>query len=218
MKNVRQIKQVSAVILSLALSMGGSLPASAAKLGGSCSKLKSTTILGSKVLKCTKKGSKKVWVSAGTAYGTSRAPAPIGKAVKIEAANYTLTSVQEGIDSWICEENSFNDGCTWNDDFDIVVDPSSTKRWIRFNLDVTNPGSKIIEPYFGDVGVVVNGKISWQGWMQPSVTGGISDLTILGGSSDSGAVYVQIAKSAQPTQLVLRPNLFESKFYFFKLN
>ena len=123
-----------------------------------------------------------------------------------------------GIDAWICEENSFNDGCTWGDGFDVIVDPTSTKKWLRFNIDVTNNGSDIFEPYFGDVGVIVGGKIIWQGWLQPTVSGGVDDLTVLPGTTDSGALYVQIPKGSSATQLVLRPNLFEKKFYFFKTN
>lgn len=205
-----------ALLLTLTLLAAGSTPAFAAKAGGSCSKVNSTTVSGTKLLKCTKKGSKKVWVSAGVAYGTSGAPAPIGKNVKIGSANFDLQSVEEGIDGWICEENSFNDGCTWDDDFNVVVDPTSTSKWLRFNLDVTNSGSDIYEPYFGDVGVIVNGKITWQGWLQPTVSGGIDDLTVLSGTTDSGSLYVQVPKGSSPTQLILRPSLFEKKFYFFK--
>lgn len=214
--NKKQLKVSGSVLLTIALVLGGSTAASAAKAGGSCSKVNSTTVSGSKLLKCTKKGSKKVWVSAGTAYGSSSAPAPIGSSVKIGSASFALTSVEEGIDSWICDENSFNDGCTWGDGLDVIVDPASTKKWLRFNMDVTNNGSDIFEPYFGDVGVIVNGKIIWQGWLQPTVSGGVDDLTVLTGTTDSGALYVQIPKGSTTTQLVLRPNLFEKKFYFFK--
>lgn len=216
--NKNKLKAGGAVLIALALVFGGATAASAAKAGGSCSKVNSTSVSGSKLLKCTKKGSKKVWVSAGIAYGTSAAPAPVGTAVKVGTASFALTSVEEGIDAWICEENSFNDGCTWGDGFDVIVDPTSSKKWLRFNIDVTNNGSDIFEPYFGDVGVIVGGKIIWQGWLQPTVSGGVDDLTVLPGTTDSGALYVQIPKGSSATQLVLRPNLFEKKFYFFKTN
>lgn len=218
MRSTLKAQSVLALVLAAGLAFSGSVAANAAAAGGTCTKLNSTTISGSKILKCTKKGSKKVWVSAGIAYGTSGAPAPIGKAIKIGSGNYTLTSVEEGIDEWICEENSFNNGCTWDDDFEVIVDPTSTKKWVRFNFDVSNAGSGILEPYFGDVGVVSKGKISWQGWLQPTVDGAVDDLTILSGSMDSGALYVQVPKSLSYTQLVLRPNLFENSFYFFNTN
>lgn len=212
----KTFKAAGAVLIATSLIIGGATPAMAAKAGGSCSKVNSTTVSGTKLLKCTKKGSKKVWVSAGIAYGTSAAPAPVGTAVKIGTASFTLESVEEGIDAWICDENSFNDGCTWDDDFNTVVDPAATKKWLRFNVDVENTGSSIYEPYFGDVGVVVNGKITWQGWLQPTVSGGLDDLTVLSGTTDSGDLYVQVPKGSSPTQLILRPNLFEKKFSFFK--
>ena len=211
-------KSLLALALGVSLIFSGSIAANAASAGGSCTKLNATTVSGTKILKCSKKGSKKVWVSSGIAYGTSGAPAPIGKAVKIGSGNYTLTSVEEGIDQWVCEQNGFNGGCTYDDDFEVVVDPTSTTRWVRFNFNVSNRASGILEPYFGDVGVVSNGKISWQGWLQPTVDGGVDDLTILPKSMDAGSLYVQMPKSSTYSQLVLRPSLFEKRFYFFNTN
>jgi hypothetical protein len=216
MKSIVGIKSLLPFVLASTLVFSAPGAANAASSGSLCSKLNATKISGTKILKCTKKGKKKVWVSVGIAYGTSGAPAPIGKAIKIGNGNYTLTSVEDGIDEWVCEQNSFNSGCTYDEEFNSVVDPASTKRWVRFNLSVSNLSSGILEPYFGDVGVVAAGKISWQGWRQPSVDGRLDDLTILSRSKDTGSLYVQIPKSVTFTQLVLRPSLWDKNFFFFR--
>ncbi len=222
MATIRFGKSIAAATLALGLVFSSGIVASeaaAVKVGAKCSTLKKKTTVGLKTYTCVKSGSKKVWKLTYTApaLGSVKRPVPLGTSFKIGNFKYTLNSYIDDASTYVCAENMFNDGCTYDDNYDGIPDPYGTTRWVQFNVTAENLGSNPEEPYIAEVGAVVGGKLVSQGIFGPAVSDDLNDMTILPGFSDSGSLYLELDFGKYPSQMVLIPSAWDNKYYFFKL-
>ncbi|MEN9923534.1 MAG: hypothetical protein RIS09_1048 [Actinomycetota bacterium] len=218
-------KLVSAILVSILTlgSMSFALiePASAAKIknGASCKTVGKVVNQKGKKFKCTKTGKKKVWKEIKAApLGSLQRPVPFGTSLRIGDFKYALTSIQPGVNQEICNFNMFNDGCTTNGNFDPIPDPAYDETWYRFIFTAQNVGNQALDPTFEDIGVSSLGTVEWEGIFQPVAPDRLKDLTVLPGSTATGAWYVSVKNGSIPTLLVVQIGYWDKKLYFFKLS
>lgn len=211
------MKKIAAVSLAVGLLLGTGTVAQAAgeKVGGSCSKVNSVASASGKAIKCTKKGSKKVWAEYKPKASSSD-PVPFGAWFKTGDWRVRILAVNDGVSDFICAENMFNDGCDINDDFEGVPIEGDTSRWVEVYMEVQNATKEDESPYFGDIGFLNKGKVNWQGMFQPAVENGSSDITLIPNGKSETSFYVYLKNGLGTSVVAIKPNLFESKTYYFK--
>lgn len=205
-----------AVLVALSLTLATPAFAATAKAGAACPTLNKTTVVNGVTLKCTSKSGKKVWVAQPKVFGTLANPVPAGQPFKAGTWEITVSDITDDVSDSVCEANMFNSGCTTDDDFNSVVDPKSDKRWVRIGVTVVNRGKTTDSPVFGDVGILSNGRIYWNGIFQPSTDEIIQSSDLIPGGSIEGALFVNLAKTASLGSIAIKTNLFSSSIYYFK--
>ncbi len=215
-------KSVGAIALALGLVLSsgiGATEAATVKAGGKCTTLNKKSTVGLKTYTCVKSGKKKVWklTSTAPALGSAKRPVPVGTSLKIGNFKFTFNEYVDDASWYVCSENMFNDGCTYDDNYDGMPDPDATTRWVQFNVTATNMGDETEEPYIAEVGVVAGGKLISQGIFGPTVSDDLGDIAIMPGFSDTGSLYVQLDISKDPSQMVLIPSAWDNKYYFFNV-
>jgi len=201
----------------IALSLVSASPANAAtKAGSACPTLNKTATVSGVTLKCTAKSGKKVWVAQPKVYGTLSNPAPAGTAVKAGDWLITVTEVTDDASEAVCAANMFNSGCTTDDDYNSIVDPQSTKRWVRIGVTVVNRGKSTDAPVMGDVGVLSKGRIYWNGIFQPTTDEIMQNADLTPGGSMDGALFVNLPKGVDAGTIAIKPALFSSNIFYFK--
>lgn len=205
----------------------GMVPAQAApKSGSACSKVNQTSGSGSNKLKCAKVNGKLVWASAGngSTLGTVSNPVPMGTAQLAGDFVYRIDGIDFGIDAEICDTNSFNDGCTINDDFDGIVDPNATFNWAGVRITATNKTDKISKP--AELFMKTFSLVMPNGQLLKSQAFALGDgdftkVEVIPGGTGSGRLFFQVPKSIKTlkTLMVIRSLSFStgSKDYYFTL-
>ena len=156
--------------------------------------------------------------------GSISMPVPASSPLKIGTLTYTIDKVLFNVDSAVCAGNGLNSGCKLDDNFNAVVDPTSTTSWVAVNFTVQNSGADIANPAGFLTGfnlVLSNGQLLEN---QDFVVGypRLSDVRIIPGGSGSGAVMVQVPKSVTSLKsfLVIRDSShgFSTNDYYFQIS
>lgn len=213
------MKKLATLSLAVALALGGGVSSHAAgeKVGATCSKVNAVSSASGKAIKCTKKGSKKVWAEYKPKASSSDA-VPMGAWFKTGDWRVRILAVNDNMSEFICAENMFNDGCDLNDDFEGVPDPAVDSRWVEVYMEVQNATKSDESPYFGDIGFLNKGRVNWQGMFQPAVENGASDITLVPNGKSEVGFYVFLKNGLGTSVVAIKPNLFESKTFYFKAN
>lgn len=204
-------KKVISVAVSALLISGFGLPgaSSAVKAGSKCSKAGVTTGSGSKKLTCTKGKKGLSWAKTPeSTVGTARNPVPLGSKAKIGSLEYTISRINSSADAEICAGNAYNTGCTFDSNFNSIVDPNSKISWTAVEFQISNLGNEIAKPggfekqfYL----VLSNGQLL-EAELFVTWPSNLYEVQVIPGGSGKGSVAFAIPKSgnAPSNLLVLR--------------
>lgn len=221
------IRKALAVVFCFFLSSNLIFGAQAAvKSGSSCKKINQTSGSGSNKFTCKKVNNKLVWVStpAASPMGSALNPIPMGESFRVGEFTYRIDSIEFGLDKEICENNSFNEGCTFDNNFNAIVDPNSTIYWAGVTLTATNKSSEIAKP--GSLYIKTFSLVLPSGQLLGSdifAFGGndFSEVQVIPGGSGTGKIFFQIPKTIKSLKSILvirdRSSLLDVKDYYFKL-
>lgn len=207
--------KLAAVLTALSLFIAGPVFA-ANKAGAACPTVNKSVVVNGVTLKCTSKAGKKIWVAQPKIYGTLANPVPAGTPFKAGNWEITVTGITDNDSEAVCAANMFNSGCTTDDDFNSIVDPKSDKRWVRIGVTVANRGKTTDSPVMGDVGILSNGRIYWNGIFQPSTDEIIQSADLIPGGSIEGALFVNLPKNVALGSIAIKTAIFSSSIYYFK--
>lgn len=197
------------------LLVAGPAEANTVRVNGKCDKVNSVASVSGKAVKCVKSGSKLTWKTYKPK-ATSRDAVPFGANMNIGSWTAKVVKMNNDVSRFICAENMFNDGCTYDGNYNGIPDPSSKKRWVEFVFEVRNRSKDDLSPSMGDVGVLNKGKVTWQGLFQPSTDDNPQNITLIPRGKSRVSYYVFLDKKIRPDTVVLKPEFFGSKTFFFK--
>ena len=214
----------SALLIILSLSVASAPSGQAAKAGKKCSKAGVTMGTGSQKLTCVKKGKSLVWnKTPESTLGSVSSPIPFGTPLKIGSIEYSIIGVNKSADEMICKGNSFNKGCTFDDNLNAIVDPKSPTSWVTVKFSVKNLGSQIVKPGAVDKNffvVLSNGQLLEQEIfvMFPQ---SLFEVQVIPGGAAVGEVPFALPKSGATLSnlLVLRDtsDFFKQRDYYFQV-
>ena len=208
--------------------------ASAATVGKTCTKVGQTSGSGAMKLTCKKISGKLKWTSTPVKEAVTPKPSPSAVAAKagsfsmpIEGGiyaqvgdfKYKIDGARDNLSEQVCADNGFNQGCTYDDNLNRIVDPMSTGRWIALNVSAINTGNQIATPggFLTTFQLVLpNGKLL------TSYSNGLKEELdysgLIPGGQASGIVAFYLDKSIQiPDLAVIRDQssfLSDSTLYF----
>ena len=215
------------MVFSLCLAVGVAFSPSASaaiKAGSSCKKINQTSGSGPAKLTCKTVKKKLVWVKTPAAiqFGTISNPVPMGKSLVVGDFSFSIDNIEFGLDAEICARNSFNGGCTYDEDFESIVDPDSKFNWAAVKVTASNKSTDIAKPaalFMRTFSLVLP-----SGQLLGSEIFAIGDddfsqLQIIPGGSGSGRIFFQIPKTIKTLKslLVIRDSssfLNTKDFYF----
>lgn len=216
-------------VIGVCLALGIAIPSpsyAAAKAGAKCTKVNQTSGSGAAKLTCKKVNKKLVWVKtpAANPMGTASNPVPMGTDLTVGDFSYRLDGIEFGLDAEICASNSFNDGCTYDDDYKAIVDPAATFNWAAVTVTAVNKSKVIAKPAATFVktfslvlpsGQLLGSEIFAFG------ENDFSQLQVIPGGSGSGRIFFQIPKAITTLKslLVIRDSssFTSTKDVYFKL-
>jgi len=224
------MKRITIVALSLVLGLAFPISANSAsvvaKAGGVCSKLNQTSGTGAAKLTCKSVNKKLVWVKTPVTnpVGTMSNPVPMGSSLTVSDFSYRLDKIEFGMDAEICKSNSFNDGCTYDSNYDPIVDPNSTFNWAAVTVTAVNKSKVIAKPaalFMRTFSLVLpNGQLLGSEIFALG-DNDFSQLQIIPGGTGSGRIFFQIPKTITNLKsiLVIRDSssFLNTKDYYFKL-
>ena len=222
------MKRAMLILILFATSIVAVQPANAAvKAGATCTKLNQSSGSGASKLTCKLVNKKLVWVKtpATSAVGTVGNPVPMGSALVVGDFSYRIDRIEFGLDEEICATNSFNDGCTYDDEFEPIVDPDSTFNWAAVTLTAVNKSKVIAKPAALFVRtfslVLPNGQLLGSEIFAFG-DNDFSQLQIIPGGQGSGRIFFQIPKSITSLKsiMVIRDgfSFTSTKDFYFKLD
>ena len=202
------MKKLAVIGVSLALGIAIPSPSyAAAKAGAKCTKVNQTSGSGAAKLTCKKVNKKLVWVKtpAANPMGTASNPVPMGTDLTVGDFSYRLDGIEFGLDAEICASNSFNDGCTYDDDYKAIVDPAATFNWAAVTtFSLVLPSGQLLGSEIFALG-----------------ENDFSQLQVIPGGSGSGRIFFQIPKAITTLKslLVIRDSssFTSTKDVYFKL-
>ena len=216
-------------VIGVCLALGIAIPSpsyAAAKAGAKCTKLNSTSGSGAAKLTCKTVNKKLVWVKtpASNPMGTASNPVPMGTALTVGDFSYRLDGIEFGLDAEICESNSFNDGCAFDDDYKAIVDPASTFNWAAVTVTAVNKSKVIAKPaslFLKTFSLVLpNGQLLGSEIFAFG-DNDFSQLQVIPGGSGNGRIFFQVPKSITTLKslLVIRDSssFTSTKDVYFKL-
>ena len=221
------MKRLAVFVICLALGIVNPSPSfAAAKAGSACTKLNQTSGSGSAKLTCKTVNKKLVWVKtpASIPLGAMSNPVPMGTPLTVSDFSYRLDGIEFGLDAEICASNSFNDGCTYDENFDAIVDPDSDFNWAAVTVTAVNKSKVIAKP--ASLFVRTFSLVLPSGQLLGSEIFAFGDndfsqLQVIPGGSGSGRIFFQIPKSITTLKslLVIRDSssFLNTKDYYFKL-
>lgn len=220
-------RAILSLILFFATTVVVVQPAEAAvKAGSTCTKLNQTSGSGPLKLTCKKVSKKLVWVKTPvtSAVGTVSNPVPMGSALVVGDFSYRIDGIEFGLDEEICASSSFNDGCTYDDEFKSIVDPDSTFNWAAVTLTAVNKSKVIARP--GRLFVRSFSLVLPNGQLLGSEIFAFGDndfsqIQVIPGGQGSGRIFFQVPKSITSLKsiMVIRDDssFTSTKDYYFKL-
>jgi hypothetical protein len=216
-------------IFGVCLSMGIVFSPSsnaAIKAGSSCTKVNQTSGSGATKMTCKTVKQKLVWVKTPSSnpLGTISNPVPMASSLAVGDFTYRIDSIEFGLDEEICASNSFNGGCTFDDNFDAIVDPNSKFNWAAVKVTAANKSAVIAKPaalFMKTFSLVLP-----SGQLLGSEIFAVGDedfsqLQIIPGGSGSGRIFFQIPKTIKTLKslLVIRDSssFLKTKDFYFTL-
>jgi hypothetical protein len=211
-------KKILAIVVSFFLL--APVSAQAATVNKACSKAGQTTGSGSMKLTCKKVSGKLKWVStpavskpakstptpAAPKVGSFSSPVPVGTFATIGDFKYRLDSSANDITAAVCESNGFNTGCTYDSNFNRIIDPKATGRWISISVTAVNTGQEIARPagYATSFELVLpNGKL--QSNDSTGIDGDLDAVSLIPGGQATGVITFYLEKNVMiPDLIVLR--------------
>jgi len=219
-------KLVSLLSVVLVLTWTPEMAIAAPKAGGSCAKANQTSGSGSAKLVCKKVNGKLVWTKSVTTnpLGSINNPVPSGGSLTVNGFSYKILGIEFGLDEEICETNPFNQGCTYDDDFNSIVDEDANFNWAAVTVSATNKTSSIGRP--GSQFLRTFSLVMPNGQLLRSEIFALGDsdfgqVEVIPGGTGEGRIFFQIPKALKSLKslIVIRD---ESSFtsvrdYYFRL-
>jgi hypothetical protein len=221
------MKRIS--LIGFCLVLGLAFPSSsiaAVKAGSSCPKLNQTSGTGAAKLTCKTVNKKLVWVKTPVAepLGTMSNPVPMGSTLVVSDFSYRLDKIEFGLDDEICASNSFNAGCTFDANYDSIVDPESKFNWAAVTVTAVNKSKVIAKPaalFMRTFSLVLPSGQLLGSEIFAFGDNDFSQLQVIPGGSGSGRIFFQIPKTITTLKslLVIRDSssFLNTKDYYFKL-
>jgi hypothetical protein len=156
--------------------------------------------------------------------GTINNPVPMGSSLVVGGFSYRIDNIAFGLDEEICESNSFNEGCTYDSDFNSIVDPASKIYWAGVTMTAANKSNVIAKPaalFMKTFSLVLpNGQLL-ESEIFALGNNDFSQLQVIPGGSGSGRIFFQIPKTITSLKslLVIRDSssFTAIKDYYYKL-
>jgi len=214
-------KKVLALVVSLFLL--APVSAQAATVNKACSKAGQTTGSGAMMLTCKKVSGKLKWVStpatskpakssptpSAPKVGTFSSPVPVGTFATIGDFKYRLDSSANDITAAVCESNGFNSGCSYDSNFNRIIDPKATGRWISISVTSINTGKEIARPAGFATSfelVLPNGKLLAN--YSTGIDGDLDAVSLIPGGQATGVITFYVEKNVMiPDLIVLRDRI-----------
>jgi NADH:ubiquinone oxidoreductase subunit F (NADH-binding) len=172
------------------------------------------------MLTCKKVSGKLKWVStpvtskpakstptpAAPKVGTFSKPVPVGTFATIGSFKYRLDSSVNDVTASVCASNGFNEGCTYDSNFDKIIDPKATGRWLSISVTTVNTGQDIARPagYATSFELVLpTGKLLSN--YSTGIDGDLDAVSLIPGGQSTGVITFYLEKNiALPDLIVLR--------------
>jgi len=213
-------KKIFAIALSTLLLIPVS--AQAATVNKSCAKAGQTSGSGSMKLTCKKVSGKLKWVSTPTGakpakstkpttpaapkVGTFSSPVPKATFANVGSFKYRFDSSANDITSLVCEANGFNEGCSYDSNYNKIIDPKAVGRWVSITVTAVNTGQEIARPagFLTSFELVLpNGKLLAN--YSTSIDEDLDAISLVPGVQASGVITFYLEKSISiPDLLVVR--------------
>lgn len=196
------------------------LSAQAATVNKSCKKAGLTAGTGGMKLTCKKISGKLKWVSTPAAakpakssptpaapkLGSFASPVPVGTFESVGVFKYRLDSSMNDITSEVCASNGFNEGCTYDSNFNSIVDSKGLGRWLSISVTAENTGQEIARPAKFSTSfelVLPSGKLL--GNNSTGIETDLEDVSLIPGGKATGVITFYLEKTiATPDLIVLR--------------
>jgi hypothetical protein len=148
----------------------------------------------------------------------------MGTALTVGDFSYRLDGIEFGLDAEICASNSFNDGCSFDDDFEAIVDPDATFNWAAVTVTAANKSKAIAKPAAPFIKtfslVLPNGQLLGSEIFAFG-DNDFSQLQVIPGGSGSGRIFFKVPKTITTLKslLVIRDSssFTKTKDVYFKL-
>ena len=166
---------------------------------------------------CTSIGKRKVWIklakeSATTTTvvqtGTFSNPIRKGSSGRDKDIEVVVSGSSWNAGDEVCAANFYNDGCTYDSNYDGLPDPNSNVHWVRIDLSLKNIGSKLVNVRMDyTYAVSLGGRLYGENDFVSSIDS-INDVQFLPGSSVNTSFYVSVPKSVGTANLLflIRPS------------
>jgi hypothetical protein len=249
---MRRILRLSLVLSILAAPIMASSAQAAVTPGASCSPVGMTIPYAGKKFTCIKSGKKGVWnkgsvitkitsPNAGTSktstespspstpatpkFGSFALPVPTGGSLQVGKVAYQIAKVDFNVNSAVCAGNGFNDGCTYDDNFQSIPDPKSTFTWTAVSVTAVNKSGEIVSPQTYGINfylVLPNGQLLQNNIFTSGFPNQLSDINIIPGGTGTGTVLFEVPKNVNSlkTVIVLRDStgFISSSDYYFEIS
>ena len=198
----------------------------AAKAGSSRTKLNQASGIGASKLACKSVSKKLVWIKTPTSnpVGTIGNPVPMGSSISVSEFFFIVDGIEFGLEAEICKNNSFNDGCAYDDNYESIVDPDSTFNWAAVTVTASNKSKVIAKPaslFVKSFSLVLPSGQLLGSEIFAFGDNDFSHLQSIPGGSGSGRIYFQVPKSITTLKslIVIRDSssFLNTKDYCFKL-
>lgn len=217
------------------------------KAGGSCSKAGVVSKANGKKYTCVLSGKKLIWnkgnvvtqviplstpsptptpaASSKPKLGSFSLPISSGSQFQIGKLTYSIYQVKFDVNAAVCAGNGFNGGCTYDSNFNSIVDPQAANTWVGVAISVSNQSNEILSPADFNKSfylVLPNGQLLQSSDFVSGYRPLLSDVQIIPGGSGSGDVLFAVPKTTTSlkTLLVLRDTtqFFSPQDYYFEIH
>lgn len=232
LNNLKEIKlrtrkiSLTLIVIFLFASLSIETGNAAVKAGTSCSKLNQTSGSGLSKFTCKKVSGKLKWVATPSAptLGSISNPVPMGTSLTISKFTYVINALEFGMEEEICASSAFNDGCTFDDNLDPIVDPDADFYWAAVNITALNRSAGIAKPAGFDTTfylVLPNGQLLRSDFFTMA-SNNFGDVQVIPGGKGTGYIFFKIPNenTSLKTLIVIRDStsFLAVKDYFFTVN
>jgi hypothetical protein len=173
---------------------------------------------------CVALGKRRVWIQTVTSTtttttvvqaGTFSNPIRKGSIGRDKDIEVIVLGSSWNAGNEVCAANFYNDGCTYDSNFDGIADPNSTVHWVRVDLSLKNIGSKLINVRMDyTYAVSLGGRLYGENDFVASIDS-INEVQFLPGSSVNTSFYVAVPKSVGTANLLFLIRPYGGNFAYF---